>query len=85
MSHSFHYLWKKAGLESRVKYISAYENNELVGAFSGLVYEFPKTDQPELNVPHSTMKNIILVLEQAEEPLDKYFNENATPGDKFGS
>lgn len=72
--------------ESRaLKYISAYENNELVGAFSGLVYEFPKTDQPELNVPHSTMKNIILVLEQAEEPLDKYFNENATPGDKFGS
>ena len=31
------------------------------------------------------MKNIILVLEQAEEPLDKYLNENAAPGDKFGS
>ena len=67
------------------KYISAYENNELVGAFSGVIYEFPKTDQPELNVPHSTMKNIILVLEQAEEPLDKYLNEHATPGDKSGS
>ena len=66
-------------------YISAYENDELVGAFSGLVYKFPKTDQPELNVPHSTMKNIILVLEQAEEPLDKYLNEHATPGDKPGS
>merc|ERR1719308_798974 len=63
--------------------VYAYENNELVGAFSGVIYEFPKTDQPELNVPHSTMKNIILVLEQAEEPLEKYLNENAAPGDKI--
>ena len=31
------------------------------------------------------MKTIIRVLEQAEEALESYLNENAKPGDKFGS